>query len=477
MKYQSTRGGVTNLTFEEAIFSPGYVADGGILMPQNIPHLSQQELQEMSSLSYVGLLKRIIPMFISKDEIPETDLQDLFSKALEKLSLEDVVKLAELKNGLNVLELFHGKTLAFKDIAISFVGQFMDYFLSKKKKHVTLVVGTSGDTGSAAIHGVCDSNWIDIVVLLPHGHCTEIQELQMTTVIKENVHVFSVDGSSDDLDVAIKKVCLDIKFRDQHKLGTMNSINWGRVMVQVVHYFYAYFSQATKVGDPVEVIIPTGALGNCTAGCLAVKMGLPLRLVCAVNKNDIVHRAFSTGDYSISGLKETISPAMNIQIAYNIERILWLFSDGDCNLVSKILVQFESSTPSTTAIPQDLLCKIQEVVSSGVVDDDTTLKTMTNCWQENNYLLCPHTAVAVAYYYRNSNSEKERPKSVCIASASPAKFPETVLKAGLTPSVAKEISGLKTMPTKYTKMTKTDDWECMLRDRIISITEKKKCTS
>ncbi|XP_033125544.1 threonine synthase-like 2 [Anneissia japonica] len=293
----------------------------------------------------------------------------------------------------------------------------------------------------------------------------------MTTVIKDNVHNFCVDGSSDDIDIVIKKVVLDLPFTNQHNLGTMNSINWGRVMVQTIHYFYAYFSQAKSIGDVVEIIVPTGGLGNCTAGCFASKMGLPIRLVCAVNTNDIVHRSFSTGDYSVAIMKRTLSPAMDIQVAYNIERIMWLVSDGDCDLVSKVLVDFESSN-HVTRIPPDLLSKIQKVIGSGVTDDETTLKTMVRCWQENNYLLCPHTAVAVAYYYRKSEREREKPRSVCIATASPVKFPETVLKAGLTPHTTDEVSNLKNMPTKFTEMKLGEDWESMLRNCIISISEK-----
>merc|ERR1740128_889157 len=240
-------------------------------------------------------------MFIGEEDIPKDDLERLISQAFAAFKdPEKPINIASLKASLNVAEMWHGPTLAFKDLALGVVGQLYNYFLERAQRHMTVLIGTSGNTGSAAISAVRGLRWVDVVVLLPKGRCTRIQELQMTTVLDENVHNFGVDGSSDDLDVPIKAVFADLEYTEANNLCSINSINWARILVQIGHYFYCYFQMAENVGDLVEIVIPTGACGNIASGFVAYEMGLPFRMVAAVTPNDIVHRTLQTGDFSLS---------------------------------------------------------------------------------------------------------------------------------------------------------------------------------
>ena len=314
MRYKSTRGEVSNLTFREALFS-GFLSDGGILLPEIIPNISTEQLKSWRQLSYPDLAKRIIPLFVDETEIPSQHLDKLLDAAFSKFSQPEVAPIISLKSGLNIMELFHGKTWSFKDLALSCIGQFLQYFLSQDNKHVTILVGTTGDTGSAAIEAVRGLPSVDMVVMYPDGRVSQVQEQQMTSVLDENVHVFNVAGTGDDIDVFMKPCFLDTQFADKHNLCSINSINWARIMIQTVHYFYAYLSLCNEeCSDEVEVIIPTGACGNVTSGIVAKKMGLPVRLVCAVNSNDIVHRMLSSGVFSVAESLPTIAPAMDVQV-------------------------------------------------------------------------------------------------------------------------------------------------------------------
>ncbi|XP_006817161.1 threonine synthase-like 2 [Saccoglossus kowalevskii] len=470
MKYCSTCGEVQGWTFEQALFSTGFVRDGGLLMPETTPQITQNTLQQWRNLSFVELAKEIIPLFISEDEIPRKDLNGLLDKAFSKFSCSEVVKVAKLKNELKIAELWHGKTLAFKDLAMFCTGQFLEYFLNKRKKHVTIVVATSGDTGSSAIESIRGLKWVDIIVLLPKGRITKIQELMMTTVLDDNVHVMAGENTtSDGLDDVTAVLYNNETFKEAHNLCTLNSINWARVMVQMVHYFYAYLHITDSCDQIAEIIVPTGAAGNISAGCLASFMGLPIRIVSTVNSNDIMFRTLQNGDYSMSNdVIPTWAPAMDIQVPYNLQRMIWLFSNKDTQLVSKLMKQFQKE--GKFMISQDLLQKMNSVITSYTVNDPGILATMKKCWHDNQYLLCPHTAVAVTYFYDKRVTSDESMPSVCLATASPAKFPEAVLEAGLTPQPTPEVEALESMPTKYLLLKDGEDWVKIIKERIEQIT-------
>lgn len=474
MWYVSTRGMAPRVDFEGALFS-GYAPDGGLFMPEEIPHLDRETLRAWSTLSYPGLVKELCALFIGPELIPRDDLHDLIDRAFRRFRLREVVRLARLRDGLNVLELWHGVTYAFKDLSLCCTAQFLQYFLEKRDKHVTVIVGTSGDTGSAAIESVQGAKNVDIIVLLPKGHCSRIQELQMTTVLKENVHVFGVEGTSDELDEPIKAMFADAAFSRQHNLLSLNSINWARVLVQMAHHFYAYFQCAASLDTcplpPVEVVVPTGAAGNVTAGCIAQKMGLPIRLVVAVNRNDIIHRAVRQGDFSLSAaVTPTLASAMDIQVPYNMERIFWLLSGSDSQVTRALMEQFEKT--QGLKLPKELHSKLSEAVTSESVSDAAITQTMRRCWDENRYLLCPHSAVAVSCHYRQTAGQQPSVPRCCLAPASAAKFPEAVLAAGLSPETPAEILALEHKETRCTVMRREDDWTLMLRTTVEDISRR-----
>jgi len=468
MKYISSRGLEKDISFKKVLFS-GYAKDGGLYFPETIPKLSPETLQSWKTLSYPQIVANVMGMFIDEEDLPKDDLAQLIAKAFKPFKDEnEPIKVARLKNGLNIAELFHGPTLAFKDLALSVVGQLYEYFLEKEQKHMTVLIGTSGDTGSAAINAVRGLKWVDVVVLLPTGRCTLIQELQMTTVLDDNIHNFGVDGSSDDLDVPIKAVFGDLEYVDRHNLCSINSINWARILVQICHYFYCYFQIAETVVDKVEIIVPTGACGNIASGFVAHEMGLPIQMVAAVTTNDIVHRTLQTGDFSLSEtVLQTWATAMDIQVPYNVERIVLMASGLDTDRVSKLMKQFEKETKAS--IPTDLLNIIRGVVTDSIcVENPHMLETLAKCHSQNGYLVCPHTAVGVHYQY--THPEQTLPQIV-LATASPDKFPEAVEKAGVKPTKNEEIEKLFSMKTRCESMRQGDDWERILREKIEQISK------
>ncbi|KFO55301.1 Threonine synthase-like 2, partial [Corvus brachyrhynchos] len=485
MEYVSTRGGARAVNFEGALLS-GYAPDGGLFMPQCIPSLDRDTLGSWSSLSYPGLVKELCSLFIPAELVPRNALHELINRAFSRFRHKDIVHLSRLKDGLNVLELWHGVTYAFKDLSLSCTGHFLQYFLEKKQKHVNILVGTSGDTGSSAIESVRGQKNVDIFVLLPKGLCTQIQELQMTTVVEDNVHVFAAHGNSDEIDEPIKELFADVNFAGKYNLMSLNSINWSRIMVQIAHYFYAYFQCAPSLDTTplpvVEIVVPTGGGGNITAGCIAQKMGLPIRLVAVVNSNDIIHRTVQHGDFSLAeSVKATLAPAMDIQEPYNVERILWLLSGSDSCQIKTLMEQFNIS--KRLKLPEDLHRKLSETLGSCSASDEDIVGAMRRCWEENQYLLCPHSAVAAHYHYSQPHRAGSHPKfscfsflssipRCCLAPASPAKFQDAVLRANLVPQIPPEITALTAMETRSNPLERGWDWAQVLRGRIEAVAQQ-----
>nr|XP_032806181.1 threonine synthase-like 2 isoform X4 [Petromyzon marinus] len=481
MKYVSTRGAAAGSSFREALFS-GYAVDGGLFMPEEVPRVSADTLRQWRALSYPQLVQNICSLYISPDEIPVQELGALIERALSRFAHSEVVTFKRLRDGLNVLELFHGPTMAFKDLAMCCLAQFILYFLQKEDKHVTIVVGTSGDTGGSAIASLRGAKRADVVVLLPAGRCSRVQELHMTTAMEENVHVFTVEGSSDDLDEPIRRLFADSEFSSRHGVISINSINWGRVLVQVAHHFYAYFRCTDGGGGgggaeveeeempTVEVVVPTGAAGNAAAGCVARRMGLPIRLLCAVNQNDVVHRALRSGDFSVDGaVKPSLASAIDIQVPYNMERVFHLCSDADTALVRDVMTRFYESGQAN--LPATLQSKMREALSSSALSDADISGAMQRCWQENAYLLCPHSAVAVALHY--SRPTPPGAHRVCLATASPAKFQEVVERVGLRQPEHPEVAALRGLPQRSVPMRRGDDWDALLRNAVARISRRR----
>lgn len=464
MKYCSTRGLETGLSFEDVLFS-GYARDGGLYMPETIPELSKSHLEQWCNYSYPELVYAIARKFIDEQEISDKSLDNVIKTSLTRFRVPEIVRIKHLPDGLNVVELFHGPTLAFKDLGMSVVAGLLNYFLSKNGQHCTVLVATSGDTGSAAIESVRGQDCIDIIVLLPHGLCTPIQELQMTTVIEDNVHVFCAEGNSDELDKPIKQCFAEEKLVSTHNLISLNSINWGRILVQAAHYFFAYYQVCGSVGKPVQVVVPTGAAGNITAGCLAQKMGLPITLVAGVNVNNSVERVIEKGVFSQKEqVHQTLASAMDIQVAFNVERLVYMYASSETTRVKEIMDIFDKE--GSVAIPQNIMDSLKKViVESFVVDDDKIVETMQRIHEQHNYIVCPHTAVAATYHYQR----KQDVPHGYIATASPAKFPEAVQRAGAEP-VTEGIDHLKDLPTKFQWMKKGEDWYSILLAKIEAVT-------
>uniref|UniRef100_A0A3B1JMP8 Threonine synthase-like 2 n=1 Tax=Astyanax mexicanus TaxID=7994 RepID=A0A3B1JMP8_ASTMX len=431
MQYCSTRGEVHGWSFRDVLFS-GYAPDGGMFMPEEIPILPPATLRSWSSLSYQQLVCEVCSLFIPEQLIPRHDLEALISSALSKFTVPDAVRMVKLKDSVSILELFHGETLAFKDLAMMCTTRFLEYFLSKESRHATILVGTSGDTGGSAISSACGLNGVDVVVVFPRGRITMVQEKQMTTHMEDNVHVFAADGSSDEIDVPLRKLFTDLDLVKSHGLMSLNS----------------------------------GELVTNSAGCIVKRMGIPLRLVAVVNSNDILHRAVQNGDFSMAqSVKQTLAPAIDIQDPYNMERVFWLLSGEDGALVKDMMEQFQKTHRLT--LPETLHKELCSVLSSGSVSDEGIMEAMVRCWKENQYLVCPHTAVALCHHYRCPIPPGE--KRCCIATASPAKFLSAVQKAGLSLDLPEALKSLETKETRCKDLERGEDWEAALRECITAI--------
>ncbi|XP_076020014.1 threonine synthase-like 2 [Genypterus blacodes] len=481
MQYCSTRGGVQGWNFQQVLFS-GFAPDGGMFMPETIPVLSANTLRHWKELSYSKLVVEVASLFICTKMIPREDLEALVCAALSRFSVPEVVSIAQLKGKLSILELFHGETMAFKDLAMTCTVYFLDYFLQKESLRATVLVGTSGDTGGSAIQSTKGLSGLDVVVVYPRGHITPVQEKHMTTCLEDHIHVFAADGSSDDIDQPLRSLFADQELVKRHNLMSLNSVNWSRVMIQLAHFIYAYLQlSGVEEGQddaslpPLEVVVPTGGAGNITAGCIVQQMGLPLKLVAMVNANDVVHRTIQTGDFSMAdNVTQTLASAIDIQDPYNMERVFWLILGRDGALVRNMMETFQQTHRYT--LPEEhrkLLC---QRFSSGTVADEGILETMRRCWKENHYLLCPHTAVAVWHHYHCPHSPML--KTCYIATAHPAKFQEAVQRAGVTFDLPETVQVLDKMPSRFQTLERTrnwsKDWEDKVRETIESVSSARK---
>lgn len=459
------------LSFEETLFS-GYAADMGLLMPEYIPKISGDQLKEWINLDFPSLAREILGLYVDEKEIPRDDLAEIFQNAYKKFDIEDVIEIKSLPNGLSVLELFHGPTRAFKDLSLQVIAQLTKYFLNKNKRIITVLVGTSGDTGSAVIEAYRGFSTASVMVLFPKGRIAETQELLMTTVMDKNIHCFEVDGTSDDLDVPIRKIFEDETFCRAYNVISANSVNLVRVLVQIAHFFYAYlrFASRLKSGQALRVVVPFGGGGNIAAACIAQQMGLPIEIVAALNSNDIFAQLLNSEElYFGNEVAATLASAMDIGVPYNIERLLYIFSGYNTKCTSEVMQKLYLG--EKVAFPPDVITEMGNVIIGYHVSDNTEIiSTMQKCWSEEKYLICPHTATAVAYHYQECKL-CDGLVCVCVATASPSKFPEALLAAGL-PDEERLAENLRQKPKRVTQMSKGEDWEDVLRCRIKMVSIK-----
>lgn len=418
-RYISTRCDRKVIGFQEAVLT-GLAEDGGLILPQSIPRIGKSEISKWRKLSYPELACEIMSLFIDQEEIPKSDLRELVHRSYQKFRNSEIVPTVPV-GPLYIVELFHGPTLAFKDIALQFLGNLFEYILANLGGELNLLGATSGDTGSAAIHGVRGKSNIQIFIMHPDGKISPIQKKQMTTVLDPNVFNLAINGSFDDGQRIMKEIFSDQVFKNKYCLGTVNSVNWARVMAQIVYYFYSSFRVQEISGcDKVQFSVPTGNFGDIFAGYLAKAMGGPIhRLILATNENNILSNFFNTGDYRKGEVQQTLSPSMDIQVASNFERYLYYRLDGDTAAVREILNNFEKEGRIE-------ITGTDPCFAAGEANQQNTLKTITDYHHNHDYLLDPHTAVGAAVGERFSTEEFP---TICLATAHPAKFPEAIKKA------------------------------------------------
>lgn len=423
MRYISTRGQAPELSFEDVLLT-GLASDGGLYVPKDLPKFSQEDMVAMAKMSYAELAHKVILPFVEED-VTSAELKAMVDETYAGFSHHAVAPLIQLDKNEWVMELFHGPTLAFKDFALQLLGRLMDHALAKRNKQLVIMGATSGDTGSAAIEGCKHSDHVQLFILHPHERVSEVQRRQMTTLIGDNIHNIAVEGNFDDCQQMVKQSFADQSFLNGGQLGAVNSINWARIMAQIVYYFYA----GVSLGAPhraVSFSVPTGNFGDIYAGYIAMQMGLPVKqLVVATNSNDILHRCISANHYVKHDLVKTLSPSMDIMVSSNFERMLFDLYGRDGRAIKQLMEDFKSGTMT---LKEDALASARELFTSYRLDDQETIDVIRDVFENTEYLLDPHTAIGVQAA-RKTRRRQDVPM-VCLSTAHPAKFPEAVRKAG-----------------------------------------------
>ena len=448
MSYISTRGQSPAMSFQDAVMT-GLARDGGLLLPAAIPDV-RRKLDAWRGLSYTDLAYEVMRLYV---DLSDADLRRLIAASYATFRHREVTPVVPV-GGLHVMELFHGPTLAFKDVALQFLGGLFEHILERTGKELNILAATSGDTGSAAICGVRGKERIRIFVTYPNGRVSPTQERQMTTVLDANVFSIALDGTFDDCQAIVKRLFSDLPFRDRYSLGAVNSINWARILAQIVYYFYGVFRVMEKTGAPeVRVAVPTGNFGDVFAGYIAWRMGLPIRrLILATNENDILARFFQGGTYSLGAVHETISPSMDIQVASNFERYLYYRAGEDPAVLRGWMTAFAAK--GRLDVPRPSGSADEEVFASGAADTRATLATIRRFYDEHGYLLDPHTAVGVHVALRQP---ADPAPLLCLATAHPAKFSEAIKDAtGRDLAHHPDLDRLAALPTRRAELPAAD---------------------
>ena len=444
MHYISTRGTAPTLDFEAATLA-GLARDGGLYLPSSWPQLSRDEIADLAGLDYVETAVRVCRGFVG-DALTEDELRALFAQAYGSFAHAAVTPLVQLDSRHWLLELFHGPTLAFKDVAMQALGLLFEKFLSRRDQHLTIIGATSGDTGSAAIAALAGRASLDVFMLHPEGRVSDVQRRQMTTVMAPNIHNIAVQGNFDDAQALVKAMFNDASFAGRFNLSAVNSINWARLMLQTVYYFYA----AVRLGAPgvkVNFAVPTGNFGDVFAGYVAAQMGLPIgRLIVATNVNDILARALRDGDYSVGHVEPTAAPSMDIQVSSNFERLLFDLYGRDAAALTTAMQGFEAN--KKLVIPPAALQRAGNWFDSHRVDADEMALTLRWAYASCGELIDPHTAIGLAAA-RAFAADIDGPV-VTLATAHPAKFRDAVARAaGVRPTMPSRVSGLFDREERY----------------------------
>ncbi len=420
MRYVSTRDKSKTLEFKD-VFIKGLADDGGLFIPKSLEKYSEDEINDLKNLSYSELAKKIVYPFIG-DFMSKSELSKVIDKSYSLFRKENVVDIIKIGDR-SLLELFHGPTLAFKDVAMQLLGNFYEYYLKNENQNINIIVATSGDTGAAAIDAIKGKKNINIFVLHPDNRVSPVQRKLMTTCKDENVFNIAIRGNFDDCQNLVKLMFSDKNFSSEIKMSGVNSINWARIIAQSVYYFYSYFL-VEKKDEPINFSVPTGNFGDVYAGYLAKKMGLPInKLIVATNQNDILHRAISKGSYEIETVLETISPSMDIQIASNFERLIFDLNEADDKQTSLDMKNIKEKRKYI--IDDKKLNKISNNFLSARISEKETLEIIKSVYKKYNLVLDPHTAIGYgAFDKHNLNGN-----NIVLATAHPCKFPDAILRA------------------------------------------------
>jgi threonine synthase len=446
MRYVSTRGAAPVLSFGEAMLT-GLARDGGLYVPEQVPAITPDEIAALAGLSYEETAFRVMRPFVG-DTFTEAEFRGAIDAAYRGFGHAARAPLVQLAPGHFLLELFHGPTLAFKDFAMQLIGQLFQIALAREGRRITIVGATSGDTGSAAIEAFRGLDNVDVFILFPEGRVSEVQRRQMTTPAEANVHALALAGDFDDCQARLKDMFNDFAFRDAVGLAGVNSINWARVLAQVVYYFTAAVSLGAP-HRPVSFTVPTGNFGDIFAGYIAKRMGLPVdRLVIATNQNDILHRCLTTGRYATDGVKPSLSPSMDIQVSSNFERALFDAYGRDGRAVAQLMEELKRE--GGFGVSQGALQALRATYASGRVSEEETLATIARTHRETGELLCPHSAVGVGV--AKAQRDPAVPM-VTLATAHPAKFPDAVERAtGHRPGLPDRMADLFARPERVTSV-------------------------
>ena len=433
MRYISTRGECAPLDFESAMLT-GLAPDGGLYVPERFPVLADSEREAMAGQSYEQVAFTVMKPFIG-GAFDDATLRDLIASAYRGFATPDRAPLAEIEPNHYLLELYHGPTLAFKDFAMQLIGRMFDFSLHRADKRLCIVGATSGDTGSAAIEAFQNLASVDVFILYPAGRVSDVQRRQMTTASAANVHAVAIDGDFDDCQALVKAMFADADFRDSVRLASVNSINWARILAQVVYYFWAVsrLDLGAGAGAPrVSFCVPTGNFGDIFAGFVAKKMGLPIdRLIIATNQNDILHRTVQTGDHKNTGVQPTISPSMDIQISSNFERLVFELYGRDPVAVRDLFADLTAQ--GGFVLSGEAHAKLCKEFASGRCSERETLDTIARIYEKAGRMICPHTAVAVKVagdFLTDADSDADSDSPIIsLATAHAAKFPDAVKTA------------------------------------------------
>ena len=440
MKYISTRDNSKEYTFEE-VFIKGLAEDGGLFIPKTFKKYNKEELDVLNNLSYQDLAKKLIFPFIG-DFMSKNELSDIVDKSYAVFRKDNVVDLIELGNA-KVLELFHGPTLAFKDIAMQLLGNFYEHYLSKKNKNINVIVATSGDTGAAAIDAIKGKKNMNIFVLHPNNKVSIVQRKLMTTVKEKNVFNIAIEGNFDDCQNLVKSMFADKEFSTSINMSGVNSINWARIVAQIVYYFYTFFLLKDK--KDLNFSVPTGNFGDVYAGYLSKKMGLPInKLVVATNQNDILHRAISEGKYITETVSETISPSMDIQIASNFERLIYDLNNFN-DIETKIIMK-EIREKGKFIISKDKLKKIKKDFLSINMNEEEVVNTIKEVKEKHGLILDPHSAIGFGALKKIDL----KGNNVVLATAHPCKFPDAIDRSiNIKPKLPEELTHIMDEKENY----------------------------